>query len=148
MNKSQTTVMVGADGSDNSVKAVKAAAELAERFDIERILAIHVIAPSVIPDGGESAGMHLQVVKAMEDRADQIVQSTEKHLAEADLDCVVETEILHGDPGLELVEKATEEQVDYVVVGSRGNTGMARFLLGSVSERVVRNAPCSVMVVR
>jgi nucleotide-binding universal stress UspA family protein len=53
-----------------------------------------------------------------------------------------------GDPGDTIVEAATAEQVDMVLVGSHGRGAVGRFFLGSVSEHVVRHAPCPVLVVR
>lgn len=59
--------------------------------------------------------------------------------------------VLHfesGDPAGTLLHVAERERADLLVVGSHGRTGIERFLLGSVSEKVVRHAPCSVLVVR
>lgn len=56
--------------------------------------------------------------------------------------------VWEGDPGEAIVEAATSEQVDLVVVGSHGRSGVGRMLLGSVSDFVVRRAPCPVLVVR
>lgn len=56
--------------------------------------------------------------------------------------------IWEGDPGESIVDAARSEQVDLVVVGSHGRGGVGRFFIGSVSDYVVRNAPCPVLVVR
>jgi nucleotide-binding universal stress UspA family protein len=56
--------------------------------------------------------------------------------------------IWDGSPGEAIVEVARNEQVDLVVVGSHGRGAVGRFLVGSVSEHVVRHAPCPVLVVR
>ena len=56
--------------------------------------------------------------------------------------------IWDGPPGEAIVEVAASEQVDLVVVGSHGRGAVGRFLVGSVSEYVVRHAPCPVLVVR
>jgi nucleotide-binding universal stress UspA family protein len=56
--------------------------------------------------------------------------------------------IWDGSPGEAIVEVAESEQVDMVVVGSHGRGPVGRFLVGSVSEYVVRHAPCPVLVVR
>ena len=50
--------------------------------------------------------------------------------------------------GLALVELAEDEEVDLVILGSHGRSGLSRAFLGSVAERVVRHAPCPVLVVR
>lgn len=56
--------------------------------------------------------------------------------------------IWDGDPGQSIVDAAASEQVDLVVVGSHGRGAVGRFFIGSVSEFVVRNARCPVLVVR
>jgi nucleotide-binding universal stress UspA family protein len=56
--------------------------------------------------------------------------------------------IWDGDPGESIVDAARSEQVDLVVVGSHGRGQVGRFLIGSVSDHVVRHAHCPVLVVR
>jgi nucleotide-binding universal stress UspA family protein len=53
-----------------------------------------------------------------------------------------------GDPRAAILDVADAWPADLIVMGSHGRTGLDRFLLGSVSERVVRHAPCSVQIVR
>lgn len=58
------------------------------------------------------------------------------------------TEVRSGDPALSLLQIAEEEDADVIVVGSHGQTAAERFLLGSVSEKVLRHANCSVLIVK
>lgn len=53
-----------------------------------------------------------------------------------------------GDAASALIDVAETTKADLIVVGSRGMTGAARFLLGSVPNRVAHHAPCTVMIVR
>jgi nucleotide-binding universal stress UspA family protein len=53
-----------------------------------------------------------------------------------------------GDPGLEIAEYAAEVEADLIVIPSHGYHGVKRLLLGSVAERVIRHAACSVLVLR
>lgn len=55
---------------------------------------------------------------------------------------------LEGDPATEIVRYAAETGFDVVVLGTHGRTGVERLLMGSVAERVMREAPCSVLVVK
>ena len=55
--------------------------------------------------------------------------------------------VLYGVPFQEIVEVAKAQQVDLIVMGTHGRTGLMHVLLGSVAEKVVRLAPCSVLVV-
>jgi nucleotide-binding universal stress UspA family protein len=60
----------------------------------------------------------------------------------------VDTIIVQGTPFREIVEVAKTKQVDLIIMGTHGRTGMTHLLMGSVAERVVRLAPCPVMVTR
>src|SRR5438552_1632802 len=55
---------------------------------------------------------------------------------------------LEGDPATEIVRYATDASMDLIVMGTHGRTGVERLLMGSVAEKVMRDAPCSVLVVK
>jgi len=61
---------------------------------------------------------------------------------------MTETLNLHGSPAREIIRHAKEWNADLIVVGSHGRTGIKRFVLGSVSQKIVNEAGCSVRVVR
>jgi nucleotide-binding universal stress UspA family protein len=56
--------------------------------------------------------------------------------------------LLEGDPAVEIVRYAHEMNMDLVVMGTHGRTGLDRMLMGSVAEKVMREARCSVLVVK
>lgn len=56
--------------------------------------------------------------------------------------------LLEGDPANEIARFATDASIDVIVIGTRGRTGVDRLVLGSVAERVMREAPCTVLVVK
>jgi nucleotide-binding universal stress UspA family protein len=74
--------------------------------------------------------------------AKQAVERLEKAGFEA------RTAVVHGHPSHEIVKVAEAERADLIVVGSRGLTGTVRFLMGSVSDGVIKYAPCAVLVFR
>ncbi len=53
-----------------------------------------------------------------------------------------------GPPFLEIIRYAKENEIDLIVLGTHGRSGLAHALLGSVAEKVVRKAPCPVLTVR
>ena len=55
---------------------------------------------------------------------------------------------LHGDPATEIVRLARDAGIELIVMGTHGRTGTERMIVGSVAERVLRDAPCSVLVVK
>ncbi|WP_129127671.1 universal stress protein [Geomonas oryzae] len=66
----------------------------------------------------------------------------------AELEVPLETAVVYGDPAEELIRFAQKEEIDVIVIGSTGKGFLKRKLLGSVSHKVVRDAKCSVYVVR
>jgi nucleotide-binding universal stress UspA family protein len=55
---------------------------------------------------------------------------------------------LIGDPAEEIIRYATASEIDLIVMGTHGRTGLDRLLMGSVAEKVLRGAPCSVLVAK
>lgn len=76
----------------------------------------------------------------------EITSGAEKDLREAGMK--TEAKVLPGDPRTVIVDLARAENVDLIVVGSHGRTGLAKMLIGSVASHVVTHAPCNVMVVK
>jgi nucleotide-binding universal stress UspA family protein len=60
----------------------------------------------------------------------------------------MELRLAHGDPAAETLHLATEAGCDIIVMGTQGKSGVGRFLLGSVAERVLRQASCPVLTVK
>jgi len=60
----------------------------------------------------------------------------------------VEVEVVEGYPATAIEEAVTRKNVDLVVIGTHGNTGLKHLLLGSVAERVVQKVPCPVLTVK
>jgi nucleotide-binding universal stress UspA family protein len=56
--------------------------------------------------------------------------------------------LLEGDPASEIARYAADANIDVIVIGTHGRTGVDRLVMGSVAERVMREAPCSVLVVK
>ena len=89
------------------------------------------------------------------DLVQEIVDGAQRGLAAATNDAIrlgaprVTSRVLHGVPWDQIVEIAREDPaVDLIVMGTHGRSGLARVLLGSVAEQVIRHAPCSVLAAR
>lgn len=76
-------------------------------------------------------------------------QSATQTIAEQALnrDLAVTNEIRWGDPAVAIIAYAVENDIDLIVMGTRGKTGFERYLLGSVAEKVVRTSPSPVLTV-
>ena len=88
--------------------------------------------------------------KAAKDNAQQIVTAAKERVASFFGENCPEmaTDVLFGSPDSRIVETAEEEKADLIIMGSHGYKRWERLLLGSVSDSVVRHAPCSVLIVR
>jgi nucleotide-binding universal stress UspA family protein len=133
-------VAVGTDGSGTASEAVKAATEMARRFEAELILL------GVFQDGGDAPGdqdPELQWASNPSARLREILERTETEVRRSGIDCWTLTG--EGDPGEGLVRLAETCEADVLVIG---NKGMHRRVLGSVPNTVTHRAPCSVVVVK
>jgi nucleotide-binding universal stress UspA family protein len=86
------------------------------------------------------------VWKALRGQAKDLVEKAAAKLREAKFE--VSTELVEGDPKSKILDAAKEWHADMIVLGSHGRSGISRFLLGSVSQDVVRHAHCSVEIIR
>jgi nucleotide-binding universal stress UspA family protein len=66
----------------------------------------------------------------------------------ANEDIAIEHVLLEGDPAQEIIKYARDASFDLIVLGTHGRTGRERLLMGSVAEKVMRDGPCSVLVVK
>lgn len=135
-------LLLATDLSETSQSATDEAFELAARLEAH-LLVVSVIDPgSLLLPGGRFRARVDQVREKREQQAQDLVQRGRE------LGIEVSFLIWTGDPGDMIVSAAEAEHVDMVLVGSHGRGAVGRFFLGSVSEHVVRNAPCPVLVVR
>ena len=135
-------ILVATDFSQHSAKAVHYGAELAAKFGSELHL-LHVVEPLPVMYG-DGAYVPQETAAALEAGAVKTLE--EITLDAADLPVV--RKVVEGPPFVEIVRYAKEHAVGLVVVGTHGRGAIAHLLLGSVAERVVRKAPCPVLVVR
>ena len=132
------------DFSPGSEQALRLAAGMARDLDAELVI-VHVW--YVPPLAHADDGMPLASWDVVRD-------TCERRLADAKQQAIglgaprVSTRFLSGVPWAQIAEIPTDPEIDLVVIGSHGRTGVSRFLLGSVAERVVRHARCSVLVAR
>ena len=75
------------------------------------------------------------------------LKKVEKLRDDEGLDVKITTKIAQGSPAKTILEVAEAEDVDLIVIGSSGKSGIDILLMGSVADKVVRSAKCSVLVV-
>jgi len=146
-----STVLLTTDGSDLATAAMAKGVELLGRE--HRFLALAVVPPAFAPSASVGPmDTHPMVVDPVleetleqEDRAessDELAALVE--VLEVSAEPLVET----GEPGPVICEVAARVGADVVIVGSHGHGWLQRVLIGSVSQHVLQNAPCPVLVMR
>ncbi|MDA8077746.1 MAG: universal stress protein [Nitrospiraceae bacterium] len=134
-------ILVAHDGSKSSEKALKKAFEIAGKFKSP------VVVVSVIPDLYLTELMEMdrrRIVNALSEEAKKLMDKIRKRSGALS----VKTSIRQGDPAEEILKAAVGMKADVIVTGSHGRHGAGRFLLGSVSSKIVDHAECSVLVVK
>jgi|APLak6261675434_1056106.scaffolds.fasta_scaffold04262_3 nucleotide-binding universal stress UspA family protein len=139
-------ILVGVDGSRPSVEAAHYAMDLAEQTKAKLTFLFVIETPQVIPVGPLSGYVTTSSPRSQDDvkKAEAIVEAVAKERSGLPITTRVEL----GSPADVMCDLAKELNVDLLMVGARGHNAAQRFLVGSVSDRVVHHAPCPVLVVR
>lgn len=142
-------ILVAFDGSNDSRKAVKAACAVSKCLG-SKLTLLHVFSVPVYSYGGPGGLPQVSIqslAATAKDRAVSVVDDGVK-LAESE-GVEVKGEAVESMSVVEaIVDCATKEEIQLVVIGTRGMTGFKKMLLGSVSNGVVNHSPCPVLVVR
>ncbi len=145
-------ILVPTDGSRYSLKAARYATNLA-KITNSKVTVMHVIdlsldstEPVKIEDL-DRAAIEITEESELKRRAKNIVESTMKFFVDENVPCRAEY-FLSGKAPETIVEAAKRESSDLIIMGHKGISGVRHTLLGSVAERVCRQAPCPVLVVR
>jgi nucleotide-binding universal stress UspA family protein len=138
--KHMTNILHPTDFSECSDFAFRTACDLA-RASGGRVTVLHVVPPPIVVYGEgivppEPIGFLAAAEEAIGRRQcpDDAVR--------------VDRRVVEGDPVTEILHAAAADGSDLIVLGTHGRTGLSRFLLGSIAERVVRMAPCAVLTVK
>jgi nucleotide-binding universal stress UspA family protein len=127
-----TKILYPTDFSSHSNQAYFHAVALAEKHGASLTI-MYVYAPPLGSSGGEDRPY-------WKDQLEQI--------RPVDPGIAVHHVFLDGDPATEIVQYAADAGIDLIVMGTHGRTGLERLLMGSVAEKVMRDAHCSVLVVK
>lgn len=140
-------ILIPTDFSKYSQSALIYAAAFAEKFAAELYL-LHVVQdlalfiPDMVTVTPPLAPSVDQLTAAARDAFERIIQENHLH------GFTVHRQVRQGTPFYEIIRFAKETDIDLIVMGTHGHTGLAHVLLGSVTEKVVRKAPCPVLTVR
>lgn len=151
-------ILVPLDGSEHSLRALESAIQIAKKFG-GKITLIHVysvtVRPVIMPEPTTLAPPGVPVMTPTE--VSKVVEATRKAganiLADGEQkvkaeEIQVETMLVEGHTVEEITRTAKEDKFGLIIIGARGISRIREILLGSVSDGVIRNAPCPVLVVK
>jgi|UniRef100_A0A7C3WU65 nucleotide-binding universal stress UspA family protein len=135
-------VLVPTDGSEQAMKAVQKALELAEKSGAEvTLMTVAPFAPDILDE------MTPRTQERLEAEAAAILNQAKELFEKKGLkvNTVLEAGLV---PANNILRLAEEGKFDCIIMGSTGRTGLARILMGSTAAKVVAHAPCEVTIVR
>ncbi|THE63956.1 universal stress protein [Salinadaptatus halalkaliphilus] len=128
-------ILTPTDGSDPSIRAIEQAVEIAKPSNAT----IHVL--SVIPEMTRGA----RAQEEWDERVADALASAREMIDREGLE--YEEARLNGPVAREIVDYATEHDIDLIVMGTHGQSGLHRFLIGSVTRRTIETSPIPVVTV-
>ncbi|WP_132058695.1 universal stress protein [Halorussus amylolyticus] len=135
-------ILVPTDGSEGAGAAVERAIDLAKTYDAE-LHALNVVNVATL-------SVEVNTARIIESLEEQGADATEAVVERAETAGVgdVQTAVVHGIPHGAILEYVEDHDIDLVVMGTHGRSGLDRYLLGSVTEKVVRKSDVPVLTVR
>ncbi len=142
-------VLVAIDGSECSAFALNSVIKRSWPKDVEFRI-ITVVEPAYIqaPFGGSYVEPMMELQIEFEKYCREMISEKVAQFKEAFPDHEVSGETLEGIVSASILDEAKGWNADLIIVGSHGRTGVNKFFLGSVAERVAHNAKCSVEIVK
>ena len=131
-------ILVAVDGSESSSKAAEKSIDLAEKYGAD-LIALYIVAPNINFN---------EVFYFAEENGQKIVDDVKHEASAKKLN--VQTEVLMdvGAVSKAIVEYAEKNNVNLIVIGTKGISGIKRMLVGSTASEVVKYSHCPVMVVK
>jgi len=133
-------ILVPLDGSQLSQRALEPALAMGTYTGAELLLVRTPVVDTLSFAATES--------KHAEARHDALVYLETVRKSSEQPDLHIQTRLIEGDVAGAIVDTALSEQVDLIVMSTHGYSGLTRWVLGSVTEKVLRSAPCPVLAVR
>ena len=142
-----TRILLATDGSEEAELATNRAMDLAQSTDSE-LHVVHVgVVPTLLVSYPGTLGYHGKLYEQIREQSRELLRK-ESWRVKAAGSTVAGSHLRMGSVDMEIVALARELGADLIVVGCRGHRGVRRAIEGSVSDGVIRHAPCPVLVVR
>lgn len=156
-------ILVPVDGSNASISAVKKAIEVSKKYNSSiKLLTVvkstenkrkernenfwNAVDGSIIGESVESAELEKKLESKYMEHAHTLLNQIVARLDFSGI--IVEKEVITGEPYDKIIETARSGGFDLIVMGNRGLSKVKRFFIGSVTQRVISESPCPVLVIR
>lgn len=141
-------ILVPIDGSPVSKTAAEKAVELANKYN-SKIIFIYVVDTRGIYtyDVGGIISVPFNYPKITEELIQVKTKFLDAFISMLNITNEYEKVVLHGEPSSKILDYAKKEKPDMIVMGRRGFSKIKRFFIGSVTQRVVSDAPCPVLII-
>jgi len=137
-------ILIPTDNSKVSIEAAKQALEIAKLMN-SKVYVIYVV--DIMPFVGlPTEGFWESMKEILEEEGKEAFNKIKNMAEEFDIDIV--SEILEGNPAKEIVEYANKKNINLIVMGTSGKSGIDKLLLGSVAEKVSKRAQCPILLVK
>ena len=140
------TILVPTDFSTHADRALDYAADLAGAVGGAKIEILHVYQAPLVELTPYHLALPMSVIEGVRDAAREQLEERREKLESAGVEA--KTHLSEGIAAEAIVAAASDLGADLLVMGTRGHTGLKHVLLGSVAERTIRLAPCSVLTVK
>lgn len=137
-----TAILVPTDGSSGMARVCEHAVGIAELCGAT-VHALYVVDETAYATFPDDVRAHVRDTLAAD--GENATKTVAERALENDLEVTRETR--WGDPATSIIAYAVENDIDLIVMGTRGKTGFERYMLGSVAEKVVRASPIPVLTV-
>lgn len=139
-------ILVGVDFSDASLRAARRAAELAKNSGAELTL-ITVIPPPTAFLGELMTPEIIDTTPLLESSRKRLGELAEELKKETRVEHVT-VEVVVGEPSDTIIDFAVQEGYDLIVLGKRRLSGLERFILGSITKKIVEKSPIDVLIIK
>ncbi len=126
-------ILVPVDGSEPNLRAIEEAKAMALKTE-SKVILLHVVDVDYLLDHSILNELKEQKAKILNDAYEKFIGLN------------VEKYLILGDPAEEIIKKATEDDIDLIIMAKRGLTGLKRYLIGSVTSKVVTHTEVPILV--
>ena len=141
MSRFIESILIPTDGSDGALAGARRGIALASRIDAD----VHVL--SIVESRLQASDLDEFDLPSFEENAEEAVEEIARLATDYDEEIDVTTTVKTGTPFQAIREYASRREIDVIVMGTKGRTGLDRVLLGSVTENVLRTARIPVLAV-